>query len=93
MGHRVSHELVAELLTAAGYSLQANQKTREGPPHPDREQVRHFQAAGQPVISVDTKMKKLVGDFKNAGRAWRPGAVSARGQPTSPENTSNVSSV
>ena len=80
LGHRVSHQLVAELLTAAGYSLQANRKTREGPPHPDRDaqfrhiltQVRHFQAAGQPVISVDTKKKELVGDFKNAGRVWRP---------------------
>ena len=56
MGHRVSHQLVRELLAAAGYSLQANRKTREGPPHPDRDaQVRQFQAAGQPVISVDTK--------------------------------------
>ena len=80
MGHRVSHQLVRELLSAAGYSLQANRKTREGPPHPDRDaqfrhitaQVRQFQAAGQPVISVDTKKKELVGDFKNAGRAWRP---------------------
>jgi hypothetical protein len=80
MGHRVSHQLVRELLSTAGYSLQANRKTREGPPHPDWDaqfrhitaQVRHFQAAGQPVISVDTKKKELVGDFKNAGRAWRP---------------------
>jgi len=80
MGHRISHQLVAELLTAAGYSLQANRKTREGPQHPDRDaqfrhitaQVRQFQAGGQPVISVDTKKKELVGDFKNAGRAWRP---------------------
>ena len=80
MGHRVSHQLVAALLTAAGYSLQANQKTREGAPHADRDaqfrhitaQVRHFQAARQPVISVDTKKKELVGDFKNAGRVWRP---------------------
>ena len=80
MGHRVSHQLVRELLSAAGYSLQANRKTREGPPHPDRDaqfrhitaQVRQFQAGGQPVISVDTKKKELVGDFKNAGRAWRP---------------------
>jgi Rhodopirellula transposase DDE domain len=85
MGHRVSRQLVAELLTAAGYSLQANRKTREGPAHPDRDaqfryinqQVRRFQAARQPVISVDTKKKELVGDFKNAGRQWRP-----RGQPT-----------
>jgi hypothetical protein len=80
LGHRVSHQLVAELLTAAGYSLQANRKTREGPAHPDRDaqfrhiaaQVRQFQAAGHPVISVDTKKKELVGDFKNAGRTWRP---------------------
>jgi len=62
MGHRISHQLVRELLSAAGYSLHANRKTREGPPHPDRDgqfrhiaaQVRQFQAAGQPVISVDT---------------------------------------
>jgi len=80
MGHRVSRQLVAELLAAAGYSLQANRKTREGPNHPDRDaqfryinqQVRRFQAATQPVISVDTKKKELVGDFKNAGRQWRP---------------------
>ena len=80
MGHRVSRQLVAELLAAAGYSLQANRKTREGPNHPDRDaqfryinqQVRQFQAGGQPVISVDTKKKELVGDFKNAGRQWRP---------------------
>jgi hypothetical protein len=84
MGHQVSHQLVARLLAAAGYSLQANRKTREGPSHPDRDaqfryinrQVRQFQAAGQPVISVDTKKKELVGDFKNAGRTWRP-----RGRP------------
>src|SRR5439155_20827579 len=79
MGHRISHQLVRELLSAAGYSLHANRKTREGPPHPDRDaqfhhisaQVRQFQAAGQPVISVDTKKKELVGDYKNAGRTWR----------------------
>jgi hypothetical protein len=84
MGHQVSHQLVAELLRAAGYSLQANRKTREGTAHPDRDaqfryinqQVRRFQVARQPVISVDTKKKELVGDFKNAGRQWRP-----RGQP------------
>jgi transposase len=85
MGHQVSRQLVAELLAAAGYSLQANRKTREGPAHPDRDaqfryitqQVRRFQTATQPVISVDTKKKELVGDFKNAGRQWRP-----KGQPT-----------
>jgi transposase len=84
VGHRVSHQLVRELLAAAGYSLQANRKTREGPAHPDRDaqfrhiigQVRQFQTTGQPVISVDTKKKELVGDFKNAGRAGRP-----KGQP------------
>ena len=85
MGHQVSHQLVARLLAAAGYSLQGNRKTREGPSHPDRDaqfryinrQVRRVQATGQPVISVDTKKKELVGDFKNAGRTWRP-----RGRPT-----------
>jgi DDE family transposase len=85
MGHQVSRQLVAELLAAAGYSLQANRKTREGTAHPDRdaqfrhinEQVRRFQALRQPVISVDTKKKELVGDFKNQGQEWRP-----RGQPT-----------
>jgi hypothetical protein len=84
MGHQVSRQLVAELLAAAGYSLQANRKTREGSSHPDRDaqfryinqQVRRFQVATQPVISVDTKKKELVGDFKNAGRQWRP-----KGQP------------
>ena len=82
MGHRVSHQLVRELLSAAGYSLQANRKTREGPPHPDRDaqfryigaQVQACQVAKQPVVSVDTKKKELVGDFKNAGRTWRPRA-------------------
>ena len=80
MGHAVSHQLVAQLLRTAGYSLQANRKTREGPQHPDRDpqfrylnaQVRRFQRQRQPVISVDTKKKELVGDFKNAGREWRP---------------------
>ncbi len=80
MGHAVSRQLVAELLAAAGYSLQANRKTREGTTHPDRDaqfryiarQVRRFQAAAQPVISVDTKKKELVGDFKALGAQWRP---------------------
>ena len=80
LGHEVSHNLVAELLHGSGYSLQANRKTREGPQHPDRdaqfryilEQVRRFQKRGQPAVSVDTKKKELVGDFKNAGREWRP---------------------
>jgi transposase len=80
MGHEVSHRLVAQLLRELHYSLQANRKTREGPQHPDRdgqfrylnERVRRFQRQHQPAISVDTKKKELVGDFKNAGREWRP---------------------
>ena len=80
LGHTVSHRLVEDLLHAAGYSLQANRKTREGTQHPDRdaqfryinEQVPALSAAAQPTISVDTKKKELVGDFKNAGREWRP---------------------
>lgn len=79
-GHRVSHRLVAELLHELGYSLQANAKTVEGGRHPDRnaqfehihEKVHHRMREGQPVISVDTKKKELVGDFKNGGREWRP---------------------
>ena len=80
LGHRVSHTKVGELLRSLGYSLQANRKTREGTHHPDRN--RQFEylnntvgtalAEGQPAISVDTKKKELVGDFKNAGRTWRP---------------------
>jgi transposase len=80
MGHEVSHTLVAELLHELGYSLQANQKRREGTHHPDRDeqfryinqQARKFLKKKQPAISVDTKKKELVGDFKNAGRRWRP---------------------
>ena len=80
LGHRVSHQWVAEALRDLGYSLQGNRKTREGSRHPDRDaQFAHinaaaeaFLAAGEPVISVDTKKKELVGDFKNGGRAWRP---------------------
>ncbi len=79
-GHPVSHRLVGELLHALGYSLQANQKTIEGAQHPDRnaqfiylhDQIQGFLRTGQPVISVDTKKKELVGQFKNAGRGWRP---------------------
>src|ERR687885_2105635 len=79
-GHRVSHQLVAELLQTAGYSLQANRKTREGSDHPDRDaQFAHiaatsadYLAQGDPVISVDAKKKELIGDFKNGGREWRP---------------------
>jgi hypothetical protein len=79
-GHRVSYPTVALLLHDLGYSLQANRKTREGGSHAERDaqfehinrQVRTFQEQGQPVVSVDTKKKELVGDFKNAGREWQP---------------------
>ena len=79
-GHRVSRTLVGTLLHDLGFSLQANAKTREGGRHPDRDaqfafinaHVTRALAAGEPVISVDTKKKELVGDFKNAGREWRP---------------------
>ena len=77
--HAVSHEKVAQLLRDMNYSLQANRKTLEGKSHPDRdeqfryinEQVRKALAAGQPVISVDTKKKELIGDFQNQGRQWQ----------------------
>ena len=80
LGHPVSHTVVGELLTQQKFSLQANRKTREGGDHPDRDaQFLHIDqsvadalAAKQTVISVDTKKKELVGDFKNAGREWRP---------------------
>ena len=79
-GHPTSHRMVAELLPAMDYSLQANRKTLEGASHPDRDaqfhhinsKIREFQAASQPVISVDTKKKELVGNFKNQGRELRP---------------------
>ena len=80
MGHQIGHTLVGELLARLGYSLQANAKTREGLSHADRDaqfhyinaQVKAALAAGEPAISVDTKKKELVGDFRNAGREWRP---------------------
>jgi hypothetical protein len=80
MGHEVSHQTVARLLTESGYNLQANRKTEEGKDHPDRDaqfehinrKVRSFQRRGQPVISVDTKKKELVGNYKNPGREWEP---------------------
>jgi transposase len=79
-GHAVGYRTVAALLHTLGYSLQAPRKTREGASHPDRNaqfehinrQVRAFQRRGQPVISVDTKKKELVGDFPNGGREWQP---------------------
>jgi len=83
-GFRVGPDTVAKMLKEAGYSLQANRKTREGKQHPDRdaqfryinETVKRFQRRRQPVVSVDTKKKELIGDFKNAGREWR-----RRGEP------------
>ena len=79
-GHTTSHRMVAELLHEMGYSLQANRKTLEGTGHPDRNaQFEHLNhavqlqlLAGEPVVSVDTKKKELVGPFKNGGRELRP---------------------
>ena len=84
MGHKVSYPVVAELLHELEYSLQANRKTQEGDSHPDRNaqfeyintKVHNYIAARQPVISVDTKKKELVGNFKNGGQEWKP-----RGKP------------
>ena len=79
-GFTASQTLVGRLLRRLGFSLQANRKTREGTNHPDRNaqfeyinvQINAFQSAGQPAISVDTKKKELIGDFKNGGRELRP---------------------
>ncbi|MFJ3540231.1 ISAzo13 family transposase [Streptomyces sp. NPDC090109] len=79
-GHRVGADTVAGLLRQEGFRLQANAKTLEGSQHADRdaqfqylnEQARDHRDASQPVISVDTKKKELVGDFHNHGRSWRP---------------------
>jgi transposase len=84
LGHRIGHNVVADLLRDLGYSLQANRKTREGTNHPDRNaqfgyinrKVKQALAVREPAISVDTKKKELVGDFKNGGREYRP-----KGQP------------
>jgi Rhodopirellula transposase DDE domain len=83
-GFAAGQKLVGRLLRRLGFSLQANSKTREGTSHPDRDaqfdninaRVKAWQTAGQPAISVDTKKKELVGDFKNGGRELRP-----KGQP------------
>ena len=80
LGHQISHTVVGELLKKQKFSLQANSKTREGANNPDRDAQFHFindevqtaLAENQPVISVDTKKKELVGDFRNAGREWLP---------------------
>ena len=85
-GRRVSADTAGDLLRAEGFSLQGNAKTIEGKRHPDRdaqfryisEQAGAHQAAGQPVISVDTKKKELAGEFRNGGREWRPEGEPAR---------------
>jgi transposase len=90
-GHPVSAPTVGKLLRDNGFSLQATAKTLEGAQHPDRdaqfrylnEQVKEHQAAGEPVISVDTKKKELLGQLPNAGREWRP-----KGQPIRVEDHS-----
>ncbi len=79
-GHGISHRKVGELLKWLGYSLQGNRKTLAGGTHVDRDaqfhfihdQVQRYRTKGQPVISVDTKKKELVGNYKNAGMQWRP---------------------
>jgi hypothetical protein len=84
-GSRVSHSLVAKLLDEMDYSLQGNRKIKEGAAHPDRdaqftfiaEKTQAFQQHGQPVISVDTKKKELIGEYKNGGQVYR-----RKGQPT-----------
>lgn len=84
-GHKVSHTHIGKLLVSLGYSLQGNKKTLEGTSHPDRNaqfeyisaQTTNRLAAGEPVISVDTKKKELIGHFKNNGRTWQP-----NGEPT-----------
>jgi transposase len=79
-GHQVSYRSVGTLLHELGYSLQANRKTDEGADHPDRDaqfqhitrRVKSYLRRGQPVISVDTKKKELVGNFRASGQEWRP---------------------
>jgi hypothetical protein len=79
-GHRISADTVADLPREQGFSLRANSQTIEGRQHPDRDaqfrylndQVKDHQASGNPVISVDTKKKELIGQFANAGGEWSP---------------------
>src|SRR5881394_663889 len=88
-GHSLSHETVRKRLMELGYYLQANRKNKDGLSPPERDaqfryinqQVRRFLARGEPVISVDTKKKERVGNFKNAGKTWRP-----KGQPQEVES-------
>jgi hypothetical protein len=85
-GHRVSARTVARLLKTSGYSLQANAKAVEGKQHPDRDaqfaylntRAGAFQATGDPVISVDTKKKELIGNYAAAGREWEPAGQPVR---------------
>jgi hypothetical protein len=80
VGHAISYPTVRALLLQAGYSLQSNRKVKEGGQHPDRNaqfefiygEIAQHQRRGQPVVSVDTKKKELIGNFKNGGREWRP---------------------
>jgi len=84
LGYQISHTKVGQLLKAHNYRQQGNRKSLEGGDHPDRDaqfqyrdaEVAEFLAAGEPVVSVDTKKKELVGEYKNGGREWRP-----KGQP------------
>jgi hypothetical protein len=84
--HRISHVKVAQVLHEEGFSLQGTRKTEEGSEHPDRDrQFRHINAtvkkalkAGDPVISVDTKKKELIGEYANGGRQWRPVRTASR---------------
>ena len=80
IGFKISPQKVGKLLRGLGYSLQSNLKSKEGRSHPDRDaqfehinrKAKEFMRAGQPVISVDTKKKELIGDFKNSGQEWHP---------------------
>jgi hypothetical protein len=84
--HPVSHTKVTQLLREDGYSLQGNRKTEEGDDHPDRDAqfrhinraVKHALRAGEPVISVDTKKKELIGNYQNQGRQWRKTGTAAK---------------
>jgi hypothetical protein len=87
-GHAVSQRSVCDLLAQLDYSLQATRKTREGGKQPDRDAqfkyiaatAAEYQAAGEPVASVDTKKKELIGDFKNGGREWQPKGTPEEGR-------------
>jgi hypothetical protein len=88
LGHDLSHQTVGRLLVEMGYSLQSNRKTEEGEDHPDRNaqfehinrKVRSFQRRAQPVVSMDTKKKEIVGNYKNSGHGWEPSGQPRRVQ-------------